>query len=64
MTLDKIPNRLHTILIIYDLQRLISSGTMPMYPRFRLVRGCGEYPSGHARHVPFDFGNNLHPAGV
>ena len=64
MTLDEPSNGLHTLLIIYDLQPFISSGTRSMYPRFWLVRGCGEYASGQAPLFPFDLGNDLHSAGV
>ena len=64
MTLDKPRNRLHTLFIIHDLQRFISSGTMPIYPGLWLVRGCGEHQSDHAPNFSFDLGNNLHSVAV
>ena len=64
MTLDKRSQGLHILLIIYDLQQFISSGTMSLYPGFWLVRGCGEYVSGHAPLFSLDLGNSLHWVGV
>ena len=61
MTLDERSSSkgLLILLINFDLQQFIS-GTISLYPRFWLVRGCGEYANSHAPLFSLDLGNSLH----